>query len=98
MMGHYRHLPVEQLNEVFPRLEGVSIEVTDECNGCGECVDKCYVKAIKIVEGRAVQSEKCRGCGRCATFCPNGAVKIEIKDRTFKDQALSRISSYVDFD
>lgn len=96
MMGYYRHLPADQLDDVFPRLEGLLIEVTDACTGCGTCVGKCYVKAITIVDGRAVHSATCRGCGRCARVCPNGAVRVSLTGAGAREELVRRIDSSVD--
>lgn len=93
-----RFAPLKRVEPLFPRLEGISIEVADECVGCGECVEHCYVEAIEIKDGRAVIGEFCRACGRCATVCPNGAVKVRIDDPDFMDKAYERIKSYVKFD
>ena len=96
MMAYYRHVPAEQLDEVFPRLEGLSIEVTDACRGCGACVQGCYVKAITITNGRAVHSATCRGCGRCAAICPNQAVQITLTDPGYYQAVVERINAVVD--
>lgn len=96
MMAYYRHVPAEQLDEVFPRLEGLSIEVTDACRGCGACAKGCYVKAITITNGRAVHSPTCRGCGRCAAICPNQAVRITLTDPEYYQAVAKRISAVVD--
>lgn len=96
MMGYYRHLPSQQLDDVFPRIEGLSIEVTDSCQGCGDCAQKCYMRAISIVNGRAVHSGKCRGCGRCARVCTHGAVKISLTRDDYQEDLIGRINSQVD--
>jgi ferredoxin len=64
----------------------------EECNGCGECEDRCRIKAIRI-EGDfpAVDEESCLGCGVCVHFCPSGAMKMAerekrvIPPRTYKE-------------
>jgi ferredoxin len=54
----------------------------DECNGCGECKDRCQIKVIRM-EGDypAVDQEFCLGCGVCAHFCPSGAMKMEEREK-----------------
>lgn len=89
--------PVEMLEPLFPRLDGVTVEVVGECSGCGKCVEKCYIQAIEIKGGRAHIGEYCRACGRCASACPNGAISISIRDPEFLDKAYQRIRSYVDY-
>ncbi|HWR69038.1 MAG TPA: 4Fe-4S dicluster domain-containing protein [Desulfomonilia bacterium] len=80
IMGNYRYVRKEHLNEIFPRLDGLEIEVSDDCTGCSTCVETCYMQSIRIEGGRAVHDETCRGCGRCAAACPQGAVAIRITD------------------
>lgn len=98
MMAYYRHLPPHRLDTVFPRLEGLSIEVTDACRGCGTCAAQCYVKAVRVVNGRAVHSATCRGCGRCARVCPNGAVRITLNRSDYQAQVIRRIDATLAWD
>jgi len=58
----------------------------DECLGCGTCIDRCQVHAIREMNGVAVVDlKRCIGCGLCVTGCPNGAAKLERKP---KDQIV----------
>lgn len=93
LAGAFRDLPVDHLNRVFPRIEGLKIEITEECKGCGMCVDHCLYEAITIKNGKAVHSEYCRGCGRCASMCPSDAIKMSLDNQKFKDEIISRISA-----
>jgi len=48
---------------------------TASCNSCGKCVEVCPVKAITMVNGKAViDVGKCNKCGKCAIICPNDAI------------------------
>lgn len=93
-----RNSSMKTLEPLFPRLDSVSIEVTDDCTGCGKCASNCYIEAITIVDEKAVIGEYCRACGRCATVCPGGAVKVRIEDPEFVENAYRRITSYVKHD
>jgi len=93
-----RLLPQEVVDPIFPRLEGVSLEVTEACKGCGKCVEQCYMRAIRLEGGRAVIGEYCRACGRCASVCPQHAVSIAIEDPDFLEKAYSHIRAYVKHD
>ncbi len=96
MMGAFKHLPGEHLDNVMTPLEGVCIEVADDCNACGTCLETCIFEAITIESGKAKHSDQCRACGRCVTYCPQDAVKITIESpETFTEAAKQRIESYV---
>lgn len=89
--------PAGRLDPLMPKLEGLSIEVTDRCKGCGTCVEHCYIGAIEVRDGRAVINEYCRGCGRCAMVCRRDAIEVRIADPDFLDKALESIRSHVDW-
>jgi aryl-alcohol dehydrogenase-like predicted oxidoreductase len=47
------------------------------CEGCGRCVKRCNLGALKVIEGKAVANkEKCILCGYCSSVCPQFAIKI----------------------
>ena len=52
--------------------------ISQQCDGCGECVKACQFKAIEGVPGKkhAVIKDKCIGCGRCFEVCPIKAVTM----------------------
>jgi ferredoxin len=75
----YRHLPQEAARGL-QKLEGLEVRVESACDGCGICVERCFIQAMVLKGGRAVVGESCRGCGRCAAVCPRDAVKILFKN------------------
>ena len=95
MMGFFRHIPPHQLDQVISRIEGLSVEVGEDCIGCGTCVDYCVFGAISIEDGVSVHSDSCRGCGRCEANCPQGAIEISIDNPNFVTDVESRIESYL---
>jgi ferredoxin/biotin operon repressor len=57
----------------------------DKCNGCGECVPRCFFDAIvmKEVPGSntpkaVIDMEKCLGCALCMNICGPEAVTMEL--------------------
>jgi electron transport complex protein RnfB len=48
------------------------------CMNCGECVDKCPMKARKIENGiQSFAKERCIGCGICVTSCMYKALVMD---------------------
>lgn len=90
--------PVEKIEPSFVKLDGLSLEVTDRCKGCGACVSACFIGAIEIVDDRAVIGEYCRACGRCATKCKQDAIEIRIEDPEFMEKAYEKIRAFVKYD
>jgi len=86
------------LDRAYRRLPGISVSVDPErCDGCGICVENCFVAAIEIQDGVAVPGESCKGCGRCVELCPNNAVSLHLEDEDilFK-QLTDRINAVSD--
>jgi ferredoxin len=87
----------ERISHKVKKMPGVSVMVTDRCEGCGTCTqDICFVDAISLVDSRAVISDRCRGCGRCISVCPNDAIEISIETPQGIEEAVHRLSSLVD--
>lgn len=80
------------------RMPGISVRVSDNCQGCGTCAKNvCFVNAIHIENKQAVINEKeCRGCGRCVEACPNNAIEVIIENSDFINNTIRRISNLVD--
>jgi Pyruvate/2-oxoacid:ferredoxin oxidoreductase delta subunit len=79
------------------KMPGVSVTVTERCEGCGVCTqDVCFVDAIHLEEQRAVISDACRGCGRCVEVCPQQAIELSIRDGRFVERTIERLSPLVD--
>jgi len=57
---------------------GLVAEVdSEECSGCGKCVERCIFNARKLKNGKSfVVKENCYGCGLCTTTCPTRASKL----------------------
>jgi ferredoxin len=77
------------------KMDGIDLEVTSKCKGCGTCQQTCFVNAIKIVDGKAHIGEECRGCGRCVEVCPEKAIKITLPEDIDIDRTIRRIEEVV---
>jgi NAD-dependent dihydropyrimidine dehydrogenase PreA subunit len=62
---------VKIIYEEFKMAAQIDIE---KCTGCGNCVEICPVKAIKISDNKAQVSEDCIECGVCINSCPVQAI------------------------
>lgn len=60
----------------------VGLDVHDEdCEGCGKCVDACFMGAASVVDGKVrIDEQECMCCGACADVCENGVLKMGEKD------------------
>lgn len=86
-----------QIGAKVNRMPGVSVEVSDDCLGCGECTQGvCFVEAIQLIEGQAHIGSGCRGCGRCVETCPNEAIELTIESGAYVDNAIQRLTTRVD--
>lgn len=53
---------------------------SESCSGCGTCVGRCQVKAIKLEDNIAIINKKlCIGCGLCVTSCPTESARLSRK-------------------
>jgi len=61
----------------------LSVIDADRCSGCGACVDRCPMDAIRLgASGKAERDEaSCFGCGVCARFCPEEAIALQEGER-----------------
>ena len=92
------HMTGEAAKKV-KRMPGVGIRVTDNCVGCGTCVDEgiCIFNAIEMGDEKVVINDpECRACGRCADICPEGAIEITIDDPAYVDKTIKRFMEIVD--
>ena len=57
---------------------GYVSQVSEECTGCGVCVELCPFGAISMDGDRAeVTYERCFGCGLCQSHCPAAAITLK---------------------
>ena len=49
----------------------------DACVGCGACIDRCWMEALKMDGDLVVRDfNRCIGCGICRYVCPSDAMKL----------------------
>jgi len=52
------------------------------CIGCGTCIERCQVDAIKSrKEISKVNIKRCIGCGNCVAVCPEDAITLIKRDK-----------------
>lgn len=82
---------------ILVKLDGVEIELTDDCIGCGKCVDACIFDQITIdSDGRPVIGDYCKTCGRCTLACEQKALKVKITNPDYINACIERISDEVE--
>lgn len=61
------------------------ISINDRCDGCGECIDKCPKKILKLKKGKATitNEEDCILCNSCKDVCPRDAIEVKGNPRKF---------------
>lgn len=96
----WRILPYvsKTISNKVKKMPGVKVEVNpDLCIGCGTCTKNiCFVKAIQLINKKAVISDLCRGCGRCVDVCPQHAISLSITGLENVSEVIDRINSLVD--
>lgn len=49
----------------------------DPCIGCGICIRRCQMDAVKVADRKAsIDEDRCIGCGLCVTTCPVKAISL----------------------
>ena len=59
----------------------------DLCNGCQDCVERCFFEAIEMKKSptakkfkATIDTDKCFGCGLCTIVCEPGAVAMKLDE------------------
>lgn len=54
----------------------------DLCNGCGGCLERCQMDAIRLENNTAeINRDRCIGCGLCVSTCAVEAIQLAKKPR-----------------
>ncbi|WP_432665302.1 aldo/keto reductase [Wukongibacter baidiensis] len=68
-------IPEEILNQLSR--ENRKLHIDFWCKKCGNCVEACGSKALKIKDDKlVVDREKCVLCGYCSSYCPEFCIKV----------------------
>jgi len=63
------------------------IELTNKCNNCGECIEKCPQKVFEMKNNKVVVNKnnllKCHLCNACLDICKKGGINKEEKSNEF---------------
>ena len=68
---------------------------TDKCDGCGICVDKCPVRAIRMYGAKPYWTLNCESCMRCINICPKKAIQVSHLMAALIIIAMSAIPFYL---
>ncbi len=79
----------------FVKLPGVEVTVSDDCVGCGNCVDVCVFGGIVMKGNKAAILDKCKACGRCVNVCKSDAIELTINDDSYIRTVIERLSDRV---
>jgi NAD-dependent dihydropyrimidine dehydrogenase PreA subunit len=59
-----------------------TVVTPDTCTGCGICVERCQVNAIRVSEHdeqAVIDPQRCLGCGHCISDCPTQSLSLHKK-------------------
>jgi len=76
---------IDRLRKEKPAHQPVKVEVSDECDGCGFCVDHFECPALVLNEAAAqvdIDPILCNGCGVCICVCPKNSIKEKGNDHS----------------
>jgi UDP-glucose 4-epimerase len=82
----------------YQTMDGLTVKVNEDiCTGCGDCIEACKFKGMKMIDGIAqVNQERCLRCGRCETACQHDAISIILDDNSRIDDLIAKLESHVD--
>lgn len=67
---------------------------SDSCTGCGVCIKRCPMDAIRIEDKKAILDPfRCIGCGLCVSTCPTGALFLVRKPENLQPHVPDNIVS-----
>jgi ferredoxin len=69
----------------------------ESCDGCGMCLDRCQMEALRLVDGKVVADlNRCIGCGLCVSTCPTKSLSLVRKPSSEQpDVPVTMMKSYI---
>ena len=52
-----------------------AFKVNNTCIGCNQCVKKCPLNNIQLIDGKPVWGKNCTHCMACICYCPQEAIE-----------------------
>lgn len=56
-------------------IKAKDFHVTEKCNSCGKCEQRCPLNNIKLTDGKPVWGKECTHCMACIAGCPCEAIE-----------------------
>jgi len=79
-------MEVGNIEQILQKSRFRAVVTKDLCNGCQDCVDRCFFKAIEMEQTTPskklkarIDESKCYGCGLCAIVCQPEAITMRFK-------------------
>ena len=73
----YDRLMSRLVNPLFYHffVKAAAFKVKDTCTGCNQCVKKCPMNNIQLIDGKPVWGRNCTHCMACICYCPQEAIE-----------------------
>ncbi len=66
----------------------------DSCSGCGDCIGRCQMEALSLVDDViTVDEASCFGCGNCISTCPTETLSMIRRASVEPPEAKERLSA-----
>ena len=65
------------VNPIFYRffVKADAFQVNDTCIGCNQCVKKCPMNNIQLIDRKPIWGDECTHCMACICYCPQEAIE-----------------------
>ena len=69
MQALFNKQPLIWMAKIQKEVNALAHVITEECTGCGSCIDSCPTDAISEGEIYVIDAELCTDCGDCVDTC-----------------------------